>query len=172
MVNRFALLFFLACRSLYSLEVSEILDRSDAVMHPANLQGSFVMTLTSRFGDRRVIKVQAYQKKKSEEREDRLFLFTFPPSVKGTGLLVHSFLNDEEDKMWIYLPAVGKIKRVNLSTSGGGYFMGSDFTFSDLISASREELTHELKAEENIEGEDCFVIEVRGGNRAIQRKFG
>ena len=115
-----ALLFFLACNSLYSLEVSEILDRSDEVMHPTNLQGSFAMTLTSRSGDTREIKVEAYQKKRGEEREDRLFLFTFPPSVKGTGLLVHSFLNDEEDKMWIYLPAVGKIKRVNLSTSGGG----------------------------------------------------
>ena len=167
-----AFLFFLTCNSLYSLEVREILDRSDAVMHPANLQGSFSMTLASRSGDTREIKVEAYQKKRGEEREDRLFLFTFPPSVKGTGLLVHSFLNDEEDKMWIYLPAVGKIKRVNLSTSGGGYFMGSDFTFSDLISASREELTHVLMAEESIEGEDCYVIEVRGRSRAIQRKFG
>ncbi len=48
------------------------------------------MTLTSKSGDKRVLKVLAYQKKISENREDRLFIFTFPPSIEGTGLLVHS----------------------------------------------------------------------------------
>ena len=170
----FALALLMICASgiSYGLDVQEILDRSDAVMHPVNLQGSFTMTLTSRNGDKRTIQVEAYQKKRNEEREDRLFLFTFPPSVKGTGLLVHSFLNDEEDKMWIYLPAVGKIKRVNLSTSGGGYFMGSDFTYSDLISTSREELMYEIRSDGVVNGENCYVVEVAGATRNIQRRFG
>ena len=155
-----------------ALDVDEILNRSDSVMHPVNLQGSFTMTLTSRTGDTRIIKVMAYQKKRSDTREDRLFLFSFPPSVKGTGLLVHSYLDDEEDSMWIYLPAVGRTKRVNLNTSGGGYFMGSDFTFSDLISTSREELEHGLNPEEVINGDRCYVLDVRGVSREVMRKYG
>ncbi len=163
---------FLFIHPAYSMDVYGILDRSDAVIHPQNLQGSFTMTLTSRTGDTRITKVIAYQKRKSENREDRLFLFTFPPSVKGTGLLVHSYFDREEDRMWIYLPAVGKIKRVNLSTAGGGYFMGSDFTYSDLISAGREEFQFDLIGESNINGKDCFVIRRKGKTKEIQRKYG
>jgi len=165
-------LCFLFIHSAYTMDVYDILDRSDAVIHPQNLQGSFTMSLTSRTGDTRVTKVIAYQKRKSENREDRLFLFTFPPSVKGTGLLVHSYFDREEDRMWIYLPAVGKIKRVNLSTAGGGYFMGSDFTYSDLISAGREEFQFDLIGESNVNGQECFVIRRKGKTKEIQRKYG
>ena len=171
---RFSVVVFilLSILPLYSQDVHEILERSDAVIHPQNLQGSFTMTLTSRTGDTRVTRVLAYQKKVSENREDRLFLFSFPPSVKGTGLLVHSYFDLEDDRMWIYLPAVGKIKRVNLSAAGGGYFMGSDFTFSDLISAGREEFQYELLGDEQVNEEECYVIRRTGKSKKIQRKYG
>ena len=130
------------------------------------------MTLVSRRGDTRVTKVIAYQKRKSENREDRLFLFTFPPSVKGTGFLVHSYFDREDDRMWIYLPAVGRIKRVNLSTSGGGYFMGSDFTYSDLIRVNREEFEYRLLSEARVGGDECFVIRREGRTKELQRKYG
>jgi hypothetical protein len=172
MILSVIVLFLISIIPVYSQDVYEILDRSDAVIHPQNLQGSFTMTLTSRTGDTRETQVMAYQKHVSENRENRLFLFTYPPSVKGTGLLVHSYYDREEDRMWIYLPAVGKIKRVNLSTAGGGYFMGSDFTYSDLISAGREEFEHTLLADGQVDGEDCYVIRRAGKTRAIQRKYG
>jgi len=171
---RFSVVVFILLSILpaYSQDVDEILDRSDAVIHPQNLQGSFTMTLSSRTGDTRVTRVMAYQKKVSENREDRLFLFTYPPSVKGTGLLVNSYFDLEDDRMWIYLPAVGKIKRVNLSTAGGGYFMGSDFTYSDLISAGREEFQYEMLGDAQVDGEECYVIRRTGETKKIQRKYG
>jgi len=172
MVLGVILLFLVSILPLYSQDVYEILERSDAVIHPQNLQGSFTMTLTSRTGDTRVTQVMAYQKHVSETRENRLFLFTYPPSVKGTGLLVHSYYDRDEDRMWIYLPAVGKIKRVNLSTAGGGYFMGSDFTYSDLITVGREEFEYRLLGIDQVEGEDCYVIRRAGKTREIQRKYG
>jgi len=172
MVFCFIFLLLFSGAAAFPIDVDTILDRADEISHPENLQGSFTMTLTSRSGDTRTVKVQAYQKKASETREDRLFLFVFPPSVEGTGLLVNSYLNEEEDLMWIYLPAVGKVKRVNLNTSGGGYFMGSDFTYSDLISTSREELEHTLLGEEPLEGEECYKIEVQGRTKNAQRKYG
>jgi hypothetical protein len=162
----------LAVAPVFSLDVYEILDRSDAAINPRNLQATFTMTLTSRKGDTRVTEVTAYQKRKSEKREDRLFLLTFPPSVKGTGLLVNSYFDREDDRMWIYLPAVGRIKRVNLSTSGGGYFMGSDFTYSDLIRVNRGDFEYRLIGEDRVDGEDCFVIRRSGRTKELQRKYG
>jgi hypothetical protein len=172
MILAFTLLLFFSSTTVFSIDVDAIIERSDEISHPVNLTGVFAMTLTSRNGDTRTVKVEAYQKKTSAIREDRLFLFTFPPSVKGTGLLVNSYLNEEEDLMYIYLPAVGKVKRVNLSSSGGGYFMGSDFTYADLITSSREELDYNLLGEESLDGEICYKIEIRGKNRDIQRKYG
>lgn len=173
MINKAVILLLILCAGyVYSLDVHEILKSSDKVMHPQNLQGTFTMTLISKSGSKREISVTAYQKKKDENREDRVFLFTAPPSVKGTGLLVHSYLDSNEDFMWIYLPAVGKIKRVNLSVSGGGYFMGSDFTYSDLISYSSQELDYTLADDAVLNGEECYVINVQGKTRAIQEKYG
>lgn len=166
------LLWVLSVLPADAISVGEIQDRSDEVIHPPNLTGTFTMTLVSKRGDTRVTKVEAYQKSRGPTREDRLFLFTFPPSVKGTGLLVNSYYDRAQDRMWIYLPAVGKIKRVNLSSAGGGYFMGSDFTYSDLISVNREDFVYELIGEEPWGGEDCYVIRRQGKTRDIQRQYG
>lgn len=166
------LLCFLAAPVLFSLDVEEIRIRSDRVIHPPNLQGTFTLTLISKRGDTRIIKVRAYQKTLSENRENRLFLFTFPPSVRGTGLLVHSYFDRDQDRIWIYLPAVGRIKRVNLSSAGGGYFMGSDFTYSDLISANQEDFQYELVGEAFFNNEECYLIRRQGKTRAIQRQYG
>ena len=155
-----------------TIDLGEILSRSDQVTHPENLEGSFRMTLTSPRGGQRVTEVMAYQRRQSETREDRLFIFTHPPSVKGTGLLVHSYLDQEEDRMWIYLPAVAKMKRVNLSTSGGGYFMGSDFTYSDLISSFKDEFYYELVGDSDVDGEECYLVSKVGRTRALQRQYG
>jgi hypothetical protein len=173
MFKKVIILFLILCSGyIHSLDVYEILKNSDKVMHPQNLQGAFAMTLISKNGGKREISVIAYQKKENENRENRVFLFSAPPSVKGTGLLVHSYLDSNEDFMWIYLPTVGKIKRVNLSVSGGGYFMGSDFTYSDLISYSSKEIDYTLTGDMVINNEECYVIKVKGKTKAIQEKFG
>jgi hypothetical protein len=155
-----------------AIDLAELLEESDRVTHPENLQGTFRMTLISPRGGERNTEVEAYQRRQSETREDRLFIFTHPPSVEGTGLLVHSYLDQEEDRMWIYLPAVGKMKRVNLSTSGGGYFMGSDFTFSDLITSFKDEFYYEFRGETEVNGDACYMVSKQGKTKALQRKYG
>ena len=156
---------------LSAQDLEQIMERSGALTRVANLSGELTLTVTSPGGDRRVTRVTAYQKARSAEREDRLFVFTFPPNVRGTALLVHSNVAQGEDSMWLYLPAVGRIKRVDLGTAGGGYFMGSDFTFRDLI--SRDEAEYERTLLEDAHGGDeHFVVEVRGRTPELQREFG
>jgi len=155
---------------LSAQDLDQIMERSGALTRIENLSGDLTLTVVSPGGDRRVTRVTAYQKRRSPEREDRLFVFTFPPNVRGTALLVHSNINQGDDSMWLYLPAVGRIKRVDLSTAGGGYFMGSDFTFRDLISRDEAEYVHTL-LEDASRGEH-FVVEVRGRTPELQREFG
>jgi hypothetical protein len=168
----FLIITFLPFHFAYALDVNEIVERADLLRRPLILEASFTMTLTARNGDKRVLKVIAYQKKIDENRENRLFLFTFPPSIEGTSLLVHSYLDSDDDMMWIFLPAVGKIKRVALDTSGRGFFMGSDFTYNDLLTTTLEEFNYKLQGEKSINGHDCHVIEVQGKTTETKKKYG
>ena len=50
--------------------------------------------------------------------------------------------------------------------------MGSDFTYSDLIRAGREEFIFELAGETVVNGADCYVVRRTGKTKQIQRKYG
>ena len=152
-------------------DVERIVARADALIQPANLSGALTMTLTAPGGDRRVIEAVAYQKERAAGREDRLFVFTHPPNVRDTALLVHSNLEQGADAMWIYLPALDRVKRVDLGAAGGGHFMGSDFTFRDLVSRDEAEYVHALLPETRASA-DFYVVEVRGRTSELQREFG
>lgn len=153
-------------------DIETILKEGDRIISPPHIRGIFQLTLISQNRDIRVVKAEAYQKKVSEVQENRIFLFQFPPSIKGTGLLIHSFFDDTDNRMWIYLPVVKRIKRIALETSGGGHFMGSDFTYSDLISRSSEEYNYELHGEEALLGEECYLIKAEGKTREIRQNMG
>ena len=150
-------------------DAAAIVARADARGAPANLSGSFTLTITSPGGDRRVIRADAYQKQRAAEREDRLFVFTYPPNVRGTALLIHSNVADGADAMWMYLPALDRIKRVDLGAAGGGYFLGSDFTFRDLVSRDQVEYAHALLPAGDA---DHYLVEVHGRTPELQRAFG
>ncbi|MEW5815538.1 MAG: outer membrane lipoprotein-sorting protein [Spirochaetota bacterium] len=50
--------------------------------------------------------------------------------MKGTGFLNLEHTNGANDQ-WLYLPALGKIRRIAASGRGGS-FTGSDFTYADI----------------------------------------
>ena len=133
-----------AAAPLAAQDAADISARTDARGAAPNISGLLTLTITAPNGDQRVISADSYQKERGEEREDRLFVFTHPPNVRGMALLVHSYMEQGDDSMWIYLPAMDRIKRVDLGSSGGGYFLGSDFTFRDMVSRDQTEYEHAL----------------------------
>lgn len=167
------ILFLIINTSMYSDTIDNILNEfADAIMIP-NLYGKFSITLISKNGDKREIVAKAYQKLINNEQMNRLFLFSYPPSVRDTGFLIHSYYDEGgENKMWIYLPIVKKIKRISLDSSGGGYFMGSDFSYADFISKNSSDYTQELLEDETIEGQLCYTIKEYGKTDEMSKKLG
>ena len=158
-----------AALPLDAQDASEIAARADTRGAPDNLSASITLTINSPNGDQRVIRADSYQKQRNAERQDRLFVFTYPPNVRDTALLIHSNTERGADSMWMYLPALDRIKRVDLGSSGGGYFLGSDFTFRDLVSRDETEYVHVLLPANDVVH---FVVEVRGRTPELQRSFG
>ena len=154
---------------LAAQDAAAITERADARGAPDNISAIITLTITSPNGDQRVIRADSYQKQRNVERQDRLFVFTYPPNVRDTALLIHSNTDQGEDGMWMYLPAMDRIKRVDLGSSGGGYFLGSDFTFRDLVSRDETEYVRTLLPTDD---DLHFVVEVRGRTPELQRTFG
>ena len=88
-----------------------------------------------------------------------VIVFQKPESVAGTRFLTMEAAGGAEDR-WIFLPSLGKIRRI-AATEGSGSFMGTDFSYDDISSASRAANldTHTLLREENLNGKPSYVIQ-------------
>jgi outer membrane lipoprotein-sorting protein len=88
-----------------------------------------------------------------------VIVFQQPKTVAGTRFLTMENPGHEDDR-WIFLPALGKTRRV-AGSEGSSSFMGTDFSYDDIASASRRaELDrHTLLREESLAGKNCYVIE-------------
>jgi outer membrane lipoprotein-sorting protein len=86
-------------------------------------------------------------------------VFQSPATVKGTRFLTMDNDKGKSDQ-WIYLPALGKVRRIASSESGGS-FMGTDFSYDDMSLMSRDvsEDAHTLLREETLNGASCYVIQ-------------
>jgi len=88
-----------------------------------------------------------------------MIVFQQPANVAGTRFLTMENPGSADDR-WIYLPSLGKVRRIAAS-EGSGSFMGTDFSYDDISSASRsaDMDTHTLLREENRNGAACYVIQ-------------
>ena len=81
-----------------------------------------------------------------------------PEDAAGIALLVHSW-KEKSDDIWLYLPAVKRVKRIT-SSGRSGYFLGSDFRFGDFTSTGPSEQGQlGLAGEEQLENCFCKILE-------------
>lgn len=64
-------------------------------------------------------------------------------------------------EMWNWMPGINRMIKLPPSMMGQAW-MGSDFTNDDLVRMNSiiEDFTHEIVGSENIEGYDCYIIEL------------
>jgi outer membrane lipoprotein-sorting protein len=100
-----------------------------------------------------------YSKKDAQGNARAVIVFQDPASVRGSRFLTMENQGREKDQ-WIFLPSLGKIRRIAAS-EGSGSFMGSDFSYDDISSADRKtDLdNHKILRTEKLNGRDCYVIE-------------
>jgi outer membrane lipoprotein-sorting protein len=119
---------------------------------------SMEMILRDRAGDEsaRQVRVRILEVKGGGDK--RLSLFDEPADVKGTAMLTYSHALEPDDQ-WLYLPALGRVKRIT-SHSKSGPFMGSEFAYEDLGSQELAKYSYKYLREESCaNGQRCWVIE-------------
>ena len=89
------------------------------------------MILTNAQGDKNIRKLE--MKKLEGENGDRsLLVFLYPNDLKDTKLLSFEVIGGD-DKQWLYLPALRRVKRIS-SRNKSGSFMASEFSYEDISS--------------------------------------
>ncbi len=121
----------------------------------ANLQ----MILSNRQGreSRRKLKIKTFEMTDPNIGDKSLVIFDSPRDVKGTAFLTHSKILDPDDQ-WIYLPALGRIKRIS-SSNKSGPFMGSEFAYEDMSSREVGKYKYKWLRDEPCGALNCFVVE-------------
>jgi outer membrane lipoprotein-sorting protein len=125
------------------------------------------MVITARDGSTSERVLDQYSKD-GPQGQRTLIVFQRPASVANTRFLTMENQGKEDDR-WIFLPALGKVRRIAAS-EGSGSFMGTDLSYDDISSADRDvELdTHTLLREESLNGRLCSVIESTPKNKSYQ----
>ncbi|HLW21852.1 MAG TPA: outer membrane lipoprotein-sorting protein [Sphaerochaetaceae bacterium] len=122
-----------------------------------DMQATLHMTITNSRGSTRERSIVQFRKDDGEV-EKKIMFFTSPADVRNTSFLSFSYADGRRDDQWIYLPALGRVRRI-ASDKTNDSFMGSDFTYEDMGARHPSEDTHTLLREENLDGWDVYVIE-------------
>ncbi len=76
----------------------------------------------------------------ADDGDRTLMVFEWPGDIEGTALLTHAHVVGDDDQ-WLYLPALKRVKRISSSNKSGS-FVGSEFSYEDLVPAEVEKFTY------------------------------
>jgi outer membrane lipoprotein-sorting protein len=129
--------------------------------------------LISANGQERIRKTSGTSKLKSGSLDNRsLVTFLTPADVKGTMILtIENSEPGKNDDIWIYLPALKKIRRL-ISSNKKDSFVGTDFSYGDVIGYKVDEWKHTIVREELFAGNECYVLESLPANDQIKDDSG
>ncbi|MCP4429443.1 MAG: outer membrane lipoprotein-sorting protein [Gammaproteobacteria bacterium] len=137
------------------LEIAAEGDRRDTGF--GDTTSSLVMELKNRNGDISVRQLRTLTLEVINDGDKIMSVFDKPTDVKGTSMLTFSHKQGNDDQ-WLYLPALKRVKRIN-SSNKSGPFMGSEFAYEDISSQEVEKYSYRWLRDEQLNGQDCFVIE-------------
>jgi len=155
----------------WALSATEIMDKNFVVAKYADSTSESTMTLTNKSGQKRVRKTFGTSKLEPNGIDNkRMTRFLEPTDVKGTVsmLIEHT---DRDDDIWIYLPSVKKVRRL-ISSNKKDSFVGTDFSYGDVIGHKVKEWNHTMLKDEEVDGTPCFVIEAIPKDATIKANTG
>ena len=149
----------------------EIMQRSAESTRVKDSEAAATFTLTHRSGASRVRTTSGFTRLQENGVDTmRLVRFLGPADIKDTSTLLieHSAA---EDEMWIYLPALGRVRRLAAANKRDA-FMGTDFSYGDIIGHNSGKWTHRLLEEITVDGDARYVIESTPSDESVRKSSG
>ncbi len=121
-------------------DAGQIMEKTRDLTLTGSLQATVSLTITEKNGSIRSRTISMTTKSYDNGQEKRLIRFIEPADVRGTSMLIVDNQNSA-DEMWIYLPALKKVRRI-VSSEKGKSFMSSEFTNADISSPPVADFTY------------------------------
>lgn len=149
-------------------DAAQIMDRSREKTMTDRLSALVTLSITDKSGATRIRTNTIVSKKYSDGTEKRLLRFQSPAEVQGTTILIHDY-RDRQDDMWIYLPALKRVRRI-VSSEKGKSFMGSEFTNADISSPPSADFINKHSGGSGENG--VWIIESTPATAALENDYG
>jgi hypothetical protein len=126
--------------NIHALSSLEIAKKSyDVVSGYKSSISKTTMILKNRSGEENIRKLEI-KKFENNKGDKSLITFLYPNDIKDTKLLSHEKIA-KDDKQWLYLPALKRVKRIS-SRNKSGSFMASEFSYEDISSQNYKNYTY------------------------------
>lgn len=124
-----------------------------------DLAGDVEMTLKDASGSeaKRKFSLKVLEKPAPTAGDYSLIEFAAPADVKGTAVLSHAQVGDE-DEQWLYLPSAHRTRRISSSNKTGA-FVGSEFSFEDLTGNDLRKYDWKVTGTEACGALQCLVVD-------------
>jgi len=162
------LLSLTVVHTLAAQNAREIMQKSNDAIEFDAMEMTTTLQIHDNRGNTRVRQVVVATRKFGDVSKT-LMRFT-SPDVQGTSILVYDY-EDKSDDMWIYLPAMRRVRRI-VSTEKGSSFMGSEFSNADISRPSLDDFTYQLLGTENLNGKECWKVEAVAKNTDVETETG
>lgn len=148
-----------------------IMQRSALATKVKDSVAEATFTLTPKDGTPRVRRTESQTRLRDGSHDNmRRVRFTAPADIKGTAILLLE-RSGADDDMWLYLPALGKVRRLAASNQKDA-FVGTDFSYADVIGYEPEQWTHRLTGEEVLNGQPSWIIESLPADDSVKQATG
>ena len=148
-----------------AIDGEEIISKVDETLESETRKSEIQMTIINENDQKRDRTIEIYSKGEGKG----LIEFLAPADVEGTTFL--TLEKEEEENMWLYLPAVGNVRKI-ASHMKSGNFMGTDFSYNDISmlggSNYKNDYQSTLKEEVEYEGKTCYLLESNPSKEDIQ----
>ena len=141
-------------------DAAEIVARVNGRLAGRSVSRKIKMTMTDRHGKTRQRRVGSFRKYDGDDLRSVTYYLS-PQKVRGSALLIHDYGDvSREDDLWLYLPALRRVRRLAASDRGD-YFMGTDFTYDDVkheTDLSASDYRWRLVGRETIDARECAIL--------------
>lgn len=140
-----------------ALDAKELMRRVQQQNGAADEMVDVEMTLIDAGGRRHERTATLYQKQKSDRNNMRMIRFHSPPDLAKHAVLTIEN-SDRDDDMWAFMPAYHTVRRI-ASANRSDTYMGTDFSYEDLIDRKLDEYQFKTLRKEEYNGTACTVVE-------------
>lgn len=162
----------IAAAAISALEPREIMEKVKWQNSAIDDQVKIEMKLIDASGEVKARTATSYSKRKEKDKPDlkKLIRFHTPPEMAKAGVLTLEKPVGDADQ-WMYIPAVFTSRRVT-SANRGDRYMGTDFSYEDVVAIKTDQYDFKSLGEESVDGVACIRIEQTPKDEKLKRESG